>query len=74
MLRYVLSPPEPQGEAVCCGFLHRRGGLTVDVHRGGDRGVLQALLHHIGVLAQLQQERGVRVAQPLERHAGKRRV
>lgn len=70
----VLSPTERDREAVCCGFLHHRGDMALDVHRGRDGEVSQAILHHLGMLAQLQRECGVRVAQPRDRHAGQRPV
>ena len=74
VLSYVLSVPEMRREAGRCGLLHRRGDVTVDVHRRGDGGVPEALLHHLRMLAQLQQERGVRVPESFDRDSCHRAV
>ena len=55
VLRYVLSLIQMLGEAVYCRFLHRRGDVAVDIHGRGDRGVPEALLHYLGVLAEFEQ-------------------
>ncbi|MBA3372035.1 MAG: transposase, partial [Euzebyaceae bacterium] len=51
---YVLGVSQMRREAVYCRLLHRRGDVAVDVHRRGDRGVPEPLLHHLRVLPEFQ--------------------
>jgi hypothetical protein len=71
VLRLGGGVPEVRREAVDGALLHRRGDVAVDVHRRRDGAVAEAFLDDLGVLAELQQQRRVRVPQPLEGEAGK---
>lgn len=54
------------GEAVYSGALHGRGDVRVDVHRRGDRGVPEPLLHDLGVFAEFEQQGRVGVTQSFD--------
>lgn len=58
------------GEAVDGTLLHRRSDVAVDVDGRGDRGVPEAFLDDLRVLAELQQQGRVGVPQPFEGDAG----
>lgn len=53
-------------ESVDRGALHRRGDVRVDIHRGRDRGVSEALLYDLWVLPRFQQHSGVGVPQAMQ--------
>ncbi len=49
-----------------CFFLHVRQDVAVGVQREGDAGVPQALGHHLGMHARLQEQRLVGMPQAVE--------
>ena len=70
VLDKVLSPAQVLRESVYCGPLHGRGDVAIDVHRCGDGGVPEALLHDLRVLPEFEQQGRVRVPQTFESDSG----